>query len=235
MPTPDSDYEIKAIHLQTEKRSSGDLSNPSWILDTNLLNCQSIKVKRATIPNSFYTIDTRNNKLYLKVGTSASVALTLGSGYYSDITMKTALETAITGGYSITLNSVGNFFSVSHTSNSFSFTSGDNNANYELGINTQTNSTQQNFEQMDLSGVKNIIMSSNISTTDIIGDSKKVLANIPCETASKGILQFSDDSDDYIELLGDNLNEISLRLYDERLRPLSVTKDWSATLYILKE
>ena len=235
MPTPDSDYEIKAIHLQTEKRSSGDLSNPSWILDTNLLNCQSIKVKRATIPNSFYTIDTRNNKLYLKVGTAASVALTVASGYYSDITMKSALETTLTGGYTISLNTIGNFFSVSHTSNSFSFTSGDNSVNYELGINTQTNATQQNFDQMDLSGVKNIIMSSNISTTDIVSDSKKVLANIPCEVSSKGILQFSDDSDDYIELNGDNLNEVSLRLYDERLRPLSVTKDWSCTLYILKQ
>ena len=234
MPTPDNTYEIKAIHLQTEKRSGGDVSSPSWILDTTLLDCQSIKVKRATIPNSFYTIDNRNNKLYLTVGTNPST-LTIASGYYNDITMQSALSTALTGGYTVGLNTVGNFFTVSHTANSFRFTTGDSSINYEVGINSQTNSTQQNFEQMDLSGVKNIIMVSNISTTDIVGDSKKVLANIPCPIASKQILQFSDDSDDYIELNGDNLNEVSLRLFDERLRPLSVTKDWSTTLYILKE
>ena len=234
MPTPDNTYEIKAIHLQTEKRSGGDVSSPSWILDTTLLDCQSIKVKRATIPNSFYTIDTRNNKLYLTVGTNPST-LTIASGYYNDITMQLALSTALTGGYTVGLNTVGNFFTVSHTANSFRFTTGDNNINYELGINTQTNSTQQNFEQMDLSGVKNVIMVSNISTTDIVGDSKKVLANIPCPIASKQILQFSDDSSDYVDLSGENLNEVSLRLLDERLRPLSVTKDWSCTLYILKK
>ena len=235
MPTPDNSYEIKAIHLQTEKRSGGDISSPSWILDTTLLDCQSIKVKRATIPNSFYTIDNRNNKLYLTVGTASSVALTIATGYYNDITMQSALSTALTGGYTISLNSVGNFFSVSHTANSFRFTTGDSSINYEVGINTQTNSTQQNFEQMDLSGIKNVIMVSNISTTDIVGNNAKVLANIPCPIASKQILQFSDDSDDYVEILGENLNEISIRLLDERLRPLSVTKDWSTTLYILKE
>jgi hypothetical protein len=233
MPLPESDYEINAIHLTTEKRSSGDISNPSWILDTNILGADAIKVKRATIPNSFYTIDTRNNKLYLKNGTAASVALTLTSGYFNDITLQSNLSTNLTGGYSVSLNTVGNFFSVSHTANSFSFTTGDNSANYELGINNQTNATQQNFEQMDLSGVKNIIIASNISTVDIIGDSKKILANIPCEVAAKGILQFSDDSEDYIPLNSENLNEITLRLYDERLRPLTVSKDWSATLNIL--
>ena len=235
MPLPDSDYEIKAIHLQTEKRSSGDISTPSWILDRNLLDCQSIKVKRATIPNSFYTLDARNNKLYLVVGTAASTALTLTSGYFNDVSMLSNLSTNVTGGYNFTLNTVNNTFSVSHTANSFSFTSGDNSANYELGINTQTNATQQNFEQMDLSGVKNIIISSNISTLDIVGDQKKVLANIPCEVAPKGILQFSDDSDDFIELNSENLNEINLRLFDERLRPLTVIKDWSATLFIIKK
>ena len=236
MPLPESQYEIKAIHLQTEKRSGGDLSNPSWILDRNLLDCQSIKVKRATIPNSFYTIDARNNKLYLVVGTAASSALTLSTGYYNDITMLSNLQTNVTGGYNWTLNTVSNTFSVSHTANSFSFTSGDNEANYELGINTQSsNSTQQNFDQMDLSGVKNIIISSNISTLDIVGDQKKVLANIPCEVAPKGILQFNDDSEDFIELNSENLNEINLRLYDERLRALTVTKDWSTTLFIIKK
>ena len=232
--SPNDEYEIKAIHLQTEKRTGVDLSSASWILDSTLLECESIKVKRATIPNSFYTIDTRNNKLYLTVGTNPST-LTIATGYYNDITMQSALSTALTGGYTIGLNTVGNFFTVSHTANSFRFTTGDNNINYEVGINTQTNSTQQNFEQMDLSGVKNVIMVSNISTTDIVGDSKKVLANIPCPIASKQILQFSDDSSDYVDLSGENLNEVSLRLLDERLRPLSVTKDWSCTLYILKK
>jgi hypothetical protein len=229
--TPESEYEIKTIHLSTDNKSSGDLNSPSWIIQS-YLDVEAVKVKRFTFPNSIRTIDSRNHHLYLQIGsiTAASTKLQLTNGYFNDITMRDLLATTLTGGYNVTLNTTSNRLTVNHTANNFRFISGDNSCNYELGISNQTLNTQQNFNQLDLSGLKNIIVASNISANDVVGSSKKILANIPVNVASKGILQFCDDSSDYIVLNSENINEIGLILYDERMRPLSIDLDWSATI-----
>lgn len=242
-----SNLEIRSINLSTLYKSNGDLSSPSWILPEPIQNIRGLKIKQATIPLSFYTIDSRNNKIYFAENTTGSTTLTatLTSGNYTSTTfpaqIKSALEEA-SGSvftYDVTFSTSTNLLSITATSGNIKFLAGSADCYYEMGINSsQLNSfvsTLTGSEVIDLSGVKIVHLVSNLPATKVIGQSYNILGSIPTEEGESAISFYEDQSSDYLISYKENLSDINISLYDSRFRRLTTRKDFSVTINFLTE
>lgn len=241
MVFPSDAYEIKSLVLNTQNRSYGSIESPNFILP-QVIDFDSVKVKNTLIGFSVYPIDSRNNKIYYKEhSTAGTLTATVASGYYTGSTFATAIETALeTAGahqYTVAYNDISNKLSITCGATCL-FTTGSNNINYEAGFQNMLYSTFGSTfltEQIDLSGVKAINIASNIGGTEVFSSQKRLLATIPTVAENLKVDLFVDHSDDYINVK-QSISEISLTLYDERMRTISgLDKDFSINLLFLQK
>ena len=103
------------------------------------------------IPNSRYTIDSRNNKLYFDDG-SAKTA-TISSGQFSGTTLASTLQSsmnAVSSGFTVSYSTTTNKMTISHASNFELTTTSTNNAVWEyIGFDTDADNTASNSYTSD--------------------------------------------------------------------------------------
>jgi len=229
---------IKVFSLNSFFRRSGESIN-GCNYEINESDIIGYKVKSAVIPIDIYTIDSRNNKVYIDDGTAYTA--TIASGFYNSTTILVALKTALDATasalvFTCTYNSVTNKITISATG-SFSVKTGVNNAYYELGITTaDLNISAASLTPttgIDLSGLKVIYVYSNLNGVDIVNSNSKCLLSIPIDEQSADVVIFKDDSSDYIGLNNVAVNSMNFILYDERNRSIQLSKDYIFTLALL--
>lgn len=233
---------IYSLVLNSKDRNSGSLNNPSFVLKEQIMDINGVKVKSALIPISNYTFDSRNNKIYFTEETTANVA-TITPGIYT--------STNITGAIVSALDSVGSFvydssyfsttnnLSISTTGGNFSLQTGANMANYELGIgenDLNVSNTICNLSlPIDLSGLKQVNVVSNIGASEVHNQQYKVLASIPMNEQQNAITYYSDNSNDYIYTDIKNLSDINMKLFDDRFREITPLKDFQIQINFLTD
>lgn len=247
MVFPSDQYEIKSLVLNTQNRSYGSIEAPNFILP-QVIDFNAVKVKNALIGFSVYPIDSRNNKVYFRelrdTTLGSFLTATITPGYYTGTTLATELDTQMSGAgsnnYSTAYDSITNKISISsgNANHTMLFTTGSNSINYELGVTTSMLTTFGSTfltDQIDISGVKAINIASNIGGTEVFSSQKRLLATIPTVAENLKVDLFIDDSDDYINIK-QSISEISLTLYDERMRTISgLDKDFSINLLFLQK
>lgn len=239
-------YELNAITLNTVNRiTNSDISSPIYFVDKTLYNVRGFKVKNITIPLTVYTIDSRNNKLYLQETAGITSIVTLTSQNYTASQIATELASKLSaasqGGktYTVTYNSQTNKLTISASSGTFAFVDGDDNANYELGITSSDlgvfASSLTPSTPIDLSGVKclSVVCPSFSSRYSI--DNYNVIASATINERVGDIASYSDNSSDYITTQENSISSLAFFLVDERGRRLTLNKDWLLTLYVLTE
>jgi hypothetical protein len=236
------EYETKSVQFSSSNRTSGSLSNPSFLLREQIHNIVGVKLKSAMIPLSFYTFDTHNNKIYLVEDTDPVVECTISPGLYTSSTISSAIKTALEAGgagtYTISYSATTNKINI-QCATQFKFLDGVNNAYYEMGItSSDLNSFSTNFtpsQVIDLSGPKIIHLVSNIGATKVVGKNYNVLASVICEEDALSISSFEDFSNDYVGVRFSTLSDLQLNLYDEFFRVITPYRDYSITINFLTQ
>ena len=239
---PSDDYEIKSILFNSQDRSQGTIENPLFILPETL-SIDAIKVKNSIIGFSIPVIGPRNNKVYFKEhSTAGTLTATIPTGYYTGTSLATALDDALTSAgshnYTVAYSSTSNKMSITCGATVL-FTTGNNAANYELGFpdgfGSNTFGSLFLTDQIDVSGVKTLNISSNVGATTIFGSNKKLLASIPTIADNLEVDLYTDPSSDYINCK-QTISEINFKLYDERMREIqSLDKDWGIQLLFMQK
>ena len=85
---------IHSIHREVTPANLTSVNNYTWPIGRTLKNVESIEVLYAELPNSYYNIPKGSNTLQI-VMNSVTYTVTLTPGNYSDATIYTALNTAL--------------------------------------------------------------------------------------------------------------------------------------------
>lgn len=237
----DQSYQIQSIQLNSSLRNSGTLSSSEFNISPNMNNVKGIKLKHLMLPLNVSTIDSRNNKLYYILNTSAG-STTISSSNYTGSVFASTIETALRAGtivdnsWTCTYNSNANLITIGATTASFQITTGSNSINYEAGLISNVGAaaaTSLTSGSIDLSGIKMLNIASNIGGISIVNSNQKMLASIPIEEANLSISTYTDFSNDYTSINFDVLSTVNLSFYDHRMRPLTIPSDYSITLNLL--
>lgn len=141
----------------------------------------------ALVPNTFYTVNSSNNKLFLREATNAEIEITLPIGFYDNTTfpimLKEELDKAGTQPYTVTLTTRTNKITILGNNNvlfGFAFTGKANTCHTLIGFRPQDTTFNTNFSftcpnMINLSTVHTINISidgiSSISQRNLQGTS----------------------------------------------------------------
>lgn len=225
--------------------STGSNTSPIWFLNNPLFNVQSVKISQAILSNEFYNIDSRNNNLSFfnnRAGTTTSNLLTITPGNYTASGLATQLTTQLNtavgaGTYSVSYSSVTGKITIDNTTTGNFMkplaTNGD--CYYELGItSTQLNVTSGSLvgnAVVDCSGVKciNLISNSFGDIAKMANSNYSIIGTVPVHNGFLGIENY-ENSNKELSCNISSLYSIGFLLYDERMRQLTVNKDYQITL-----
>ena len=241
----------KIVNLNTAFSQNASHSAPLWTLSPSIEFDGFLKIKNINVPLSSYNIDTNNNKLkiYEKVTgstTSTYNTVTISAGNYNSSNLTTILQNSLNSQgslyYTVSFSTFSNLLTITQSSGSFSFNSVGNAIYNELGIQwsslgvTSANSITSD-NPIDLSGIKNLYITSNIVSYDsgIQINGNTAFCSIPVNSSTNTIDLYQDDSNDYIECNTNNLNYLQLNLYDNYFRPINQKTPWSISLSLSQQ
>ena len=244
-------FSLSLNTILADSKEAGYQSKPSWTLSDPQSNITAFQVDSFVAPNSVFTIDDRNNRLYWTeyTGTTGTVLqTTVPTSYYNTSTLTTALASAFNtfqtnGNYQVALTGASSlYFMVTNTTSNF-IMSGENeyhNINYETGFMDTTSQTIANnqvaSQTLDLSGLKQInIVSSNlgVSHSFTANSGYKIITNIPVNAPFGGTIIYAGDQQ-FASSPIQSLNNFSCELFDERFRSLrnSNMSDFCMTMFL---
>jgi hypothetical protein len=179
-----------------------------------------ISVANASIPVSYYNINSNNNILQYSLTGGPIVSIVISSGNYNVNTLLTTLNSLLTN-FTVIYNSITNKFTFTHATTDFIF----------FGISTCLNclglSTQDQYSLsrvlvsngcINLSPVRSFIISCNLQTGNInLSNSgiQNILCSIPIITNNLGVVNYSNDSKFKTNLFTNVLNSISIHIKDQ--------------------
>jgi hypothetical protein len=152
--------------------------------------------------------------------------------------MLTALGSGMTSAstvtYTATVSSLTNLITIT-SSKAFKIVSATNDCYYELGfsISTAFATSQIASSIYDLSGIKLIhIVSSSFGTSNsfLVNKNYNIICSIPIDEAFLGVITYSPNTQ-FISSQIHELSAVSFSLLDERCRVLTMSKDWSISMY----
>lgn len=233
---------IKSYNLNTNFSDNNSKTIPRWTFPENLIGIKGLKIKNAMIPLTLNNIDTYNNVLSITETISTTTyanTITLPVGQYNSSNIKTQLQTSMNSlgnlYYTVGFNTFGNALTISNSTGTFSINSVGNNAYDELGFGYVSVQTNYTTSSIDLSGIKQLNVVSNINAVNVVGQNYSIVCSIPIEESLNTISTYTDDGNDYLEIDREELCNVELSLRDEVFRPINVNKDWNITINFLTD
>ncbi|KAJ3317566.1 hypothetical protein HDV06_001479 [Boothiomyces sp. JEL0866] len=217
-----------------------DLANPVFYLANPLKNVCGYTITNFVTPNTFLTIDSRNNIVWFVESTSTGTIrkATIPSAVYTNSSFATALGTAMqaksTGTITATCSAT-SYKTTITSSVAIQLVAASNNAYYEMGfINLSVSSptyqtTTVSDSLYDLSGVKAINLGGSLMGNQLVNSNQNILATIPVNVSFAGIMSYTN-SNIFIDTPVSDINYFSFFLTDERGRTLTVNNDFIVTI-----
>lgn len=232
---------ITQLTFNTINSNNRSTSNPLYFIPNPIDNIKQYAFSSFSGVNTVNVIDSRNNIINFSETTSSSTIrnVVIPVGNYTLSTLGTALKTGLdaagTGTFTISTNSLTNIITIASTVN-FKLLDCSNNIYYEIGFvaSTAFAASQVASSIYDLSGLKNItLVSSSFGQRNsiLVGSNYTVIGTIPVSTPFLGVISFIA-SPIFVDCQVNELNSASFMLLDERMRVLTVNNDWSLSLYI---
>lgn len=225
------------------KYGEGGTSDCYWNIpniDIPRSNAIFMSVLNASIPYSFFNIDTYDNKLYYTISGKTTV-LEIPQGNYSVLTLRDYLNANMTG-FTWVYLSTSNQYQITHASTDFIFNKEstifellgfDDKADYTSSAKVLKSSIMCNFFP-----IRQILMQSfNILNSNINASTPNnacIICSIPVTTQANGIIQYVNNGSTKFRVDHlDNISELRITLCDQDGDYLDLNgSHWSATLQI---
>ena len=217
-------------------------SEPQFCLTSPIYSSEGYLVSSFYGINSFYTIDSRNNKFSFSESDSSSTirTVTIPSGNYTVTAFMTQLATLMTSAgtqtYVLTKNDLTNIITITAPTKTWRILSVQNDAYYESGFTASSSNSlaQVGSNVYDFSGVKVINISSNSfgnGNNVLIGKSLNIIASIAISVPALGVISFQNNNNNFISTSISELTTVEFIIYDELFRPLTILNPWSISVY----
>ncbi len=235
------------VYVNSGSRSSGSSNNFTIDLHSQIASpnpYDSVVLTSATIPKSFYLIDTTNNTFILEEK-SVPTTITIATGNYNYTTLATALALALTtsspNSYTYTVATsqlLGNYvFSVSGNAGSQPQLDFRNSLTcFIIGFNQLL----YNFSASALTSpnVVNLQLTSTVQVlSDIVGGKDNVLSEITNQSASYSVITYSEQNSAYVSkpLSSNGYTSVHFWLIDEQQNLLNLNGlDWQMVIVVYK-
>lgn len=201
----------------------------------------TVSVESASIPYTFYNCDYYNNILVYSVNGGADTILNIAEGNYNALTLKTYLQTVMTG-FTINYIASTNKFTFTHSTHDFEFKL--ESTCFEI-IGLTDNIDHFSISKvltsdisMNLFTIRNIyVQSYNITTNNISNNTPNnatILCSIPVQSSAYSIITHINNNDLKVTTNSiDNFTILEIFLTDQDNAPLDLNgAHWSATLLI---
>jgi hypothetical protein len=233
---------IKTLLLNTSFRDAGTISRPIFLPKSDLSDIEGIRLRSVRLPLSVYNINESNNIIY-KNEASVLYTVSLSVGNYTSSNFPTLLKNALNSSgqqaYGCTFNTLNNLMTITNSSGNFKFDYILNNIYKELGFSDVSllfqSGSQVSQAQIDLSGIQEINILSNIDCIDVVNKNVNILGNIPIDGSLLSIYNWNNSSDIFTQCKNKNISEITLELKDQEFRSLNQLLDWSISVDLLFE
>jgi len=220
---------IDSISPSTPYDTSFYLEEPD-----NYSGYHSIALQSIVFSNSVYPFTSRNNKLiFQEDGINLDIIATITPGVYNSTEFETELKTRLDAAGS-------NTYTVSYNSNTLKLSISTNGTSlkiresstclYELGFSesdTLFNSTLTGDYPLRLDGSQYVKIVSSFYTENISSDNQRVMACIPLISSVGSLLYYAPEELTFHRLPEDALQNISLRLRDDKNRPFELPSNCS--------
>lgn len=231
-----------SLNLNSLFAFNNSKSDPNFFLRKSFNNVSHVKISEVNLTNEFYTFDSRNNWISFKEGSGNVVSFQITSGNYTSSSLVTTLKSLLeansqnTRTYTVTYSSSTAKLTITINTGTFTFLNISNNAYYELALSNSLDSAASSFvtDPIDLSGVKiiNLVTSSfGGDISNLVGSNYNSLACIPVNNSFLSVLNYSN-SNEFLDVDISSLQNVSFSFLDERLRKLTLTKDFQLTLLL---
>ena len=194
-----------------------------------------LNVVHASIPFTFYNVNSSNNVLNYTVGITG-YSLVIPQGNYSANTMKTYLNTNMTN-FSITYDSTANKFKFVNTNNSDFIINSTSSCLGLLGFSGQSTSTSYSLtsaQTVNLYPIRCICVCTNLKTSNININSKNksnIVCSIPITTQPNSIITYLNPNNFKINTYANIISSLKIQLMDQDGNLLNLNgANWSMTL-----
>lgn len=227
----------KEISLSTSNKLLSSNNEYTWIIQPPIKNIKKFRFSECEFPWSHFVINDINNKINFKEDGGGTLVATLSNGNYSRTTIatevKSALETAGAGTYSVSVSSSNYFLTITPTAgitNVQVLASGSNSCHKTLGFTVDSsNSTSITGDSVVLlSGLNSVNFHSNVALTRNHGSyynngttSHDVLQRIPIPVNSGGVVLYSATDQPFSDCHGE-ITEIRIRLADNNNKTIDL-------------
>jgi hypothetical protein len=194
-----------------------------------------LNVVHASIPFTFYNVNSSNNVLNYTVG-GIDYSLIIPQGNYTTTTMKTYLNTNLQN-ISVSYDSTTNKYKfVNSQNNDFSFNSTSSSLGL-LGFSGQTTSTSYSListQTINLNPIRCICVCTNLKTSNININSKNksnIVCSIPIITQPNSIINYLNPNNFKINTYANVISSIKIQLMDQDGTLLNLNgANWTMTL-----
>jgi len=200
-----------------------------------------ISISNASIPYSWYNVNTYNNVLRVDFSNDTNISYTFSTGNYNTRTLVSYLSTLMTD-FTITYNKLTNKMLFTHSSLNFTFNNTYSTCFELLGFKRTFSPTSNTLALTsniccNLNGTRNVNIYCNYQSDNILHADKldrTFLGSILVNTTPTGVITYENPNNlNKINTLINNLNKINLELCDDKGRPLDLNGvDWSLGLLL---
>ena len=231
---------IQSLTFNTLIANRGN-SEPQFCLSSPIYSSEGYSVTSFYGVNSFYTIDSRNNKFsFSESDTSSTVrTVTIPTGNYTVTSFITQLTTSMNAAgtqvYAITKSDLTNIITITAPTKTWRILAVANDCYYESGFKVSSSNAlvQTASSVYDFSGVKILNISSNSfgnGNNVLVGKSLNIIASIPITVPALGVISFTNNSS-FISTSISELTTVEFIIYDELFRQLTILNPWQISIF----
>jgi len=242
-------HESIQIHLNSKYAKTFNNQNYSDIdFDTNLISVDDkysihLSVINASIPYSFYNINSTNNVLFYQELTSpvTNTTLYINYGNYNANQLATYFSQNLPN-TSVSYNSITNKFTFSNSVNDFKILTQYTTCQNVLGLstndlyNTSIGKNLTLFKQINLATTQIIKIATNFqsgSISNLNNNDMKILCSFPVSNSPYSLITYTNNDKYKIDLNNNTFNTINIKLLNQDEQPLELNQQYfSLTLQL---
>lgn len=207
------------LNSNTNYKSWCQYSVPKFLQHDDFIEYVYLSIPYAVIPCSFFIVNDTNNTLNVLIG-STTTSYTFTNGNYNASTFISSFISLLGSSWSISLNSINNFFTVTNTTYDFSFLETSTISNI-IGFSTTISSTSKsltmtrccNFYPLPRVIIRcpelgNCQLVSTFGTTDI-------LASIPNNARPGGQIYYQNQTQIKTIIKNHDISKVTIILCDD--------------------